>query len=243
MNTEKVYSINFDFRAKAQKRILEYMQQRGYKLLGFKGAESDGQVAGVPVWLSVPYIRMTGEVKNTYQPLYKVYYMDSSTPADKAIRMTALSKVVELGSKVILQEDGVFSVEPGGPEEAVLFINNRAADSGTIITGLASLVNGEYAPFCAFKAEPQKSLIMEPNDKVCLFALPTVARTGSLAAQALAQGALFELGGSQNRLCLEMKQEGGGFSPVCWDMPVTEVHSGEALTRVMDRRDVRRQTQ
>ncbi|MCI5131303.1 MAG: hypothetical protein D3904_07210 [Candidatus Electrothrix sp. EH2] len=234
MKTEKIYSINFDFRNKAQKRILEYMQQRGYKLLGFKGAESDGQVAGVPVWLSVPYIRMTGEVENTYQALYKVYYMDSSTPSDKSIRMTALSKVVELGSKVSLQKDGGFSVEPGGPENAILVVNNRGADSGTITVGLASPVNGEYAPFCAFKIDPQNPVCMEPNDKVCLFALPTVARTGSLAARALAEGAMFELDASQNRLCLEMKQEGGGFSPVCWDVPIREVRSGDSLTRVMD---------
>jgi hypothetical protein len=234
MKTEKVYSINFDFRKKEQKRILEYMQQRGYKLLGFKGAESDGQLAGVPVWFAVPYIRMAGEVKNVYQSLYKVYYVDSSVPSDKSIRMTALSEVAELGSKVTLQDDGSFSVEPGGPEDAILFINNRAAGSETITAGLASLVNGEYAPFCAFKVGPQKRLRMEPSDKVCLFALPTVARAGSLAAKALAEGSLFELDASQNRLCLEMKQDGGGFSPVCWDIPIAEVHSGEPLTRVMD---------
>lgn len=243
MKTEKVYSINFDFRNKAQKRILEYMQQRGYKLLGFKGAESDGQVAGIPVWLSVPYIRMSGEVKNTYQSLYKVYYMDSSTPSDKAIRMTALSEVVELGSKVTLQKDGGFSVESGSPENAILVVNNRGLDSGTITVGLASPVNGEYAPFCAFKIDPQKPLRMEPNDKICLFALPTVARTGSLTARALAEGALFELDASQNRLCLEMTREGGGFSPVCWDMPIKEVRSGDSLTRVMDCRHLSDKTQ
>jgi hypothetical protein len=234
MKTEKVYSINFDFRKREQKRILEYMQQRGYKLLGFKGAESDGQVAGIPVWFSVPYIRMAGEVKNVYQSLYKVYYVESSTPSDKSIRMTALSEVVELGSKVTLQKDGSFSVEPGGPENAILFVNNRAANSETTTAGLASLVNGKYAPFCAFKVAPQKPLRMEPNDKVCLFALPTVERAGSIAAQILAEGALFKLDTPSNRLCLEMKQEGGGFSTVCWDMPITEVHSGEALTRLMD---------
>ena len=78
------------------------MQQRGYKLLGFKGAEGDGQVAGIPVWFSIPYISMAGEVKNVYQSLYKVYYADSSMPSDKAICITALSEVVELGSKVTL---------------------------------------------------------------------------------------------------------------------------------------------
>ena len=234
MKTEKVYSINFDFRKREQKRILEYMQQRGYKLLGFKGAESDGQVAGIPVWFSVPYIRMAGEVKNVYQSLYKVYYVDSSMPSDKSIRMTALSEVVELGSKVTLQEDGSFFVESGGPENAILLINNRAADSETITAGLASLVNGKYAPFCAFKVDPQKPLRMEPNDKVCIFALPTIARAGSVSAQILAEGALFELDALSNRLCLEMKQEGGGFNTVCWDMPITEVHSGEPLTRLMD---------
>ena len=233
MKTEKVYSINFDFRNKAQKRILEYMQLRGYKLLGFKGAESDGQLAGIPVWFAVPYIRMTGEVKNVYQSLYKVYYVDSSTPSDKSIRMTALSEVVELGSKVTLEEDGTFSVEPGGPANTILFINNRAADSETITAGLASLVNGEYAPFCAFKVAPRTPLHMKPNDKVSLFALPTVARAGSITAQAVSEGALFELNGSHNRLCLEMKQEGGGFSPVCWDMPITEVHPGEQLSPLM----------
>ncbi|MCI5220334.1 MAG: hypothetical protein D3914_14365 [Candidatus Electrothrix sp. LOE2] len=234
MKTEKVYSINFDFRKREQKRILEYMQQRGYKLLGFKGAESDGQVAGIPVWFSVPYIRMAGEVKNVYQSLYKVYYMDASIPSDKSIRMTALSEVVELGSKVTMQEDGSFTVEAGGPENAILFVNNRAADSGKITAGLASLVNGKYAPFCAFKVDPQQPLRMEPNDKVCLFALPTIARAGSVAAQILAEGALFELDTPSNRLCLEMKQEGGGFNTVCWDMPIKEVRSGEPLTRVMD---------
>ncbi|WP_339138345.1 MAG: hypothetical protein WGN25_08780 [Candidatus Electrothrix sp. GW3-4] len=234
MKTEKVYSIHFDFRQKEQKRILEYMQQRGYKLLGFKGAEGDGQVAGIPVWFSVPYIRMAGEVRNVYQSLYKVYYVDSSTASDKAIRMTALSEVVELGSKVTLQKDGHFTVEPGGPENAILFINNRAVDSGTITVGLASLINGSYAPFCAFKAVPQKPLHMAPNDKICLFAVPTVTRAGSVAAQAVTEGALFELDAPHNCLHLKMKQEGDGFNPVSWGMPVREVHPGDPLTQLMD---------
>ncbi|CAK8712641.1 hypothetical protein KKHLCK_01660 [Candidatus Electrothrix laxa] len=234
MKTEKVYSINFDFRKKEQKRILEYMQQRGYKLLGFKGAKGDGQVAGIPVWFSVPYIRMAGEVKNTYQSLYKVYYVDSSMPSDKSIRMTALSEVVELGSKVTLQEDGSFSVEPGGPKNSILFFNNRATDSETITAGLASFVNGSYAPFCAFKATPQKPLRMEPNDKICLFAVPTVIRAGSVAAHAVSEGALFELDAPHNCLRLEMKQKGDGFNPVSWGLPVAQVHSGDQLTQLMD---------
>ena len=234
MKTEKTYSINFDFRKKEQRRILEYMQQRGYKLLGFKGAESDGQVAGIPVWFSVPYIRMAGEVKNVYQSLYKVYYVDSSTPSDKSIRMTALSEVVELGSKVTLQEDGSFSVESGGPENSILLVNNRATDSGTITAGLASLVNGSYAPFCAFKVAPQKSLRMEPNDKICLFAVPTVIRAGSVTAEAVSEGTLFELEGPHNCLHLEMKQEGDGFNPVSWGQPIAQVHSGDPLTQLMD---------
>ncbi|MCI5125117.1 MAG: hypothetical protein D3925_11745 [Candidatus Electrothrix sp. AR5] len=234
MKAEKTYSINFDSRKREQKRILEYMQQRGYKLLGFKGAKSDGQVAGIPVWFSVPYIRMAGEVENIYQSLYKVYYVDSSMPSDKSISMTALSEVVELGSKVTLQEDGSFSVESGGPENAILLINNRAADSGTITAGLASLVNGNYAPFCAFKVVPQKPLRMEPNDKICLFAVPTVIRAGSVAAQAVSEGTLFELDAPHNCLRLEMKQEGEGFNPVSWGLPVAQVHSGDQLTQLMD---------
>ena len=235
MKTEKVYSINFDFRKQEQRRILEYMQRRGYKLLGFKGAESDGQVEGVPVWLSVPYIRMSGEVKNICQSRYKVYYMEASPAADNSIRMKALSRAAELGSRVILQEDNSFTVEPGaGSEHAVLFINNRAAGSGTITVGLASPVNGAYAPFCAFKVEPRRTLTMVPNDKICLFALPTAMRTGTVAARAVTEGTMFEFNAPYNRVHLEMKQDGDGFTPLSWGLPMKKVHSGDSLVWLMD---------
>lgn len=165
MKTEKVYSINFDFRKKEQKRILEYMQQRGYKLLGFKGAKGDGQVAGIPVWFSVPYIRMAGEVKNTYQSLYKVYYVDSSMPSDKSIRMTALSEVVELGSKVTLQEDGSFSVEPGGPKNSILFSITELLTARPLPPDLHLLLTGVTRHFAPSRLRRRSRYGWNPTTK------------------------------------------------------------------------------
>lgn len=232
--TERVYTINFDFRNREQRRILEYMQQRGYKLLGFKGAEGDCRTAGLPVWFSVPYIKMRGEVRNEYKPLYKVYYMNSPVQPDVPIRMDALSEEIRLGARVTLHVDGTFSVEYGGPENEILFVNDRPVDTGRITAGLAALVNGEYSPFCAFDVGPHRSLRMKPNEKVSLFAVPTIMRTGSLADEAVSSGCLFDL---MNPDChcidLEMDKNGNRFNPVACGVPMRRINSGQPLMPLM----------
>jgi hypothetical protein len=237
MTTEQACSINFDFRNKEQKRILEHMQLRGYKLLGFKGAEGNRQAAGFPVWFSVPCIKMSGEVKNECKPLYKVYYMDSSIPDDSVIRMKALSEEIHLGTKVTLCADGTFSTESGAPKDTVSFMNDRAADTDNtdkITVGLAALVNGAYAPFCAFTVAPRQSLRMVPNDKICLFAVPTVMRAGNFTGNALSDGCMFEFNAQDSAINFTMNQSGDGFDAVPSGLPVTHVHSGASLAQLMN---------
>ncbi|MCI5223779.1 MAG: hypothetical protein D3924_14180 [Candidatus Electrothrix sp. AR4] len=234
MATEKTYSINFDFRNKKQKRILEYMQQRGYKLLGFKGAEGDCQTAGLPVWFSVPYIKMSGEVKNEYKPLYKVYYTDSPIGTDTVIHMNALSEEIQLGTKVTLHKDGTFSTESGAPEDTVSFKNNQSVETDKITVGLAALVNGEYAPFCAFTVAPQQSLNMVPNEKICLFAVPTILRAGNVTGSVVSSGCLFEFDTPDTKIHLQMNPSSDGFDAVSNGLPVAEVHSGESLMQLMN---------
>ncbi len=227
------YTIHFDFRNKEQRRILDHLQQCGYKLLGYKGATANAQKAEVPVWFSVPYIKMFGEVHIESKPLYKFFCTISPKNIHAMIQMDVLSEEIQPGSKVTLHADGTFSIDSGAPADTVSFWNDQAPDTPDIKVGLAAFVNGAYAPFCVFTSAPQKSLNIVPNEKNCLFAVPTTMRAGSVAENALAAGCMFELNASDNSINMEMTQCDYGLHSVSKNMSTVKVNLGQPLRQVL----------
>lgn len=190
------FIISFDFTDADQKSILDKLQ-KGYSLYGFKGAKGAGQVtAGVPVWFTRSFNSVFGSVTIDYQPLYKVYAFNQDViGAFTTIEMSVLSNEYPLGTALIFQPDGTFTVDPVAvaPAGAIQVTNNSDSSTPAITFGLAAPVHGVYAPFCAFTCPPKNAVSMEPIEKVCLFAAESGEQSGSVVGNTAAPGCTFDL--------------------------------------------------
>ncbi|AZA80530.1 hypothetical protein C1637_22615 [Chryseobacterium lactis] len=231
-----VFSIDFDFTSSDQKAILQYLQQNGYKLMGYKGASGPNQVSsGVPAWFAVSYQEMFGTVEIDYEPKYKVYVFNKSTiGTNTTIQMQALSDEVPLGTAVTFHQDGSFSATSGAPAGIITVKNERGSGTSNITVGLAAKVNGQFLPFCAFTCTPQGSVSMEPNEKVVLFAAQTSMTSGSVTGNATAPGCNFVFSAQNIQYNLQMIAGTYGIESVPGTAPVNPVSSGESLTQLLN---------
>ncbi len=231
-----VYKIDFDFNDASQKAILNYLQANNYSLFGYKGASGPNQVsAGLPTWFKVPYVEMFGIVEIDYEPLYKVYvYNQANIGTNTTISMQCLSVELPLGKAVIFNADGSFSVQGDAPAGTITVFNNRQANTSNVTIGLAAMVNGNYAPFCAFTCTPQGSVSMAPNEKVCLFAAQSNMVSGSVTGNATAPGCTFEFNASSIEYNLEMIAGTFGITNAPGGLAVTEISSGASLIQLLN---------
>ncbi|WP_025743195.1 hypothetical protein [Aquimarina pacifica] len=231
-----IFKIDFDLTSQEQIDILDYLQANNYKLLGYKGASGPAQVTeGVPVWFAEPFIEMFGNVEIDYEPLYKVYVYNKATiGAYTTIQMQALSPEVPLGTAVTFNADGSWSTIPdGAPDGIITLLNNRPAGTDNITVGLASKVNGEFAPFCAFTATPQGSISMEPNETVLLFAAQDDLVSGSVVGNTTAPGCTFDFNASSTQYDLQLLPSTFGIDNAPGGRPVTVTDSGTDLTKLL----------
>ena len=231
-----IFQINFDFTSSRQRAILEFLQEHGYQLLGFKGARGPGQVtAGIPTWFSKPFSEQFGEVSIEYKPLYKVYaYRSTPIGPNTIIKMESASAEVPLGTHVVFNQNGTFNAEPGGAPDGIITVSHNRPETSSVVTlGLAAEVEGQYRPFCAFMSTPQSTISMEPNEKVCLFAARLNLQSGSVVGNAATPGALFEFNASRLVFNLEMIRGSYGIQSSDSDDAVREVASGKNLLKLL----------
>jgi len=192
--TATTYDINFDFSSIPAKAILADLQGGKYQLMGYKGASGPGQVSvGLPTWFSLPFTDvMGGKLDVLYTPTYLVYYFDSiDIDENTVIQMSGQSQPVTLGTELILDSLGNFTVGTGGSAGTIQLKNNRPSGTPNLTVGLAASVNGKYAPFCAFTITPLGSIEMTPHENVCLFASQLSLASGTVTASAATPGVMF----------------------------------------------------
>ncbi|MEM9822196.1 MAG: hypothetical protein AAF985_14030 [Bacteroidota bacterium] len=232
------FNIDFDFTSATQKKILQHLQNNGYKLMGYKGAKGAGQVtAGLPTWFAIPYMDMFAKVDINYEPLYKVYVsQQSEIGPNTTLNVSAMSKEFPLGTSLAFNPDGSFSIDTTNPAPAgtISLLNNRPSSTPKVTVGLAAKVNGNFSPFCAFTLTPQGSVNMEPLEKVCLFAAQTSLQSGSVVGQAAAPGCTFEFSESAIDYSLEMIPNTYGIQAAPGGIPVAEISSGASLTQLLN---------
>lgn len=197
------FSMGFDFTSADQKKILGYLQENKYQLLGYKAADGPQQIdAGVPTWFSVPFGNIFGQVEIDYTPKYKVYvFNQANIAAYTTIQMQVLSQEYELGSALVFKTDGTITTGGGSaPAASITLKNDRPAGTPNVTVGLAGLVNlptgQSYLPFCAFTLTPQGSISMTPREKICLFAAQTELQSGNVQGVASAPGCSFSFSDS-----------------------------------------------
>jgi hypothetical protein len=136
---------------------------------------------------------MFGIVEIDYTPMYKVYvYNQATIGANTTIQMQVLSGEVGLGSALVFNQNGSFSVGSAPtPKDSISVLNNTAAGTPNITIGLAARVGNQYLPFCAFTSTPQSTIAMTPHEDVALFAAQTTLVSGSVTAVAVAPGCEF----------------------------------------------------
>lgn len=235
------FSIDFNFTSADQTKVLTYLQQNNYQLLGYKGATGAGQIgAGVPTWFAVPFGNMFGMVEIDYTPKYKVYVFNrAKIAAYTTIQMQGLSGEIDLGTGLIFNQNGTFSAGSNpSSSTAIKLEDNRKAGSPDVTVGLAGLVNlpsgQQFLPFCAFNLPPQSAIEMAPVETICLMAARTDLLSGNVQASASAPGCSFTFGASNIKY--ELKIEDSTYAIAsAGGLPVTAVSSGAALAQILNK--------
>ena len=230
------YSINFDFTSADQKQILQYLQENGYQLLGFKGAGGSNQIiSGVPAWFSTSFAEMFGVEEIDCEPAYKVYVFNKEViQPNTTIQMQALSQEIPLGTSLIFHPDGSFSTNGNAPEGIINVRNERPAGTPGLTIGLAGKVNGRFQPFCAFACNAQGQVNMQPNNNMVLFAAQTNVRSGSVAGYTLEPGCKFMFSTKDIEYDLQIIQGTYGIINYPGTAPVDPVPSGQSLIKLLN---------
>ncbi|SEA44142.1 hypothetical protein [Pedobacter hartonius] len=231
------FTIGFDFTDAGQKKNLQYLQENNYQLFAYKGASGPKQItAGLPTWFAEPFTEMFGVVEIDYTPKYKVYVFNQSViGANTTIKMQVLSDEVGLGTALVFNSDGSITSTSGSvPADSIQIKNNRPASTSNVTVGLAALINGSYAPFCAFTSTPQGSINMTPHEKICMFAAQIGLQSGSVTAEAAAPGCTFSFSASTIGYDLLVIDGTYGLRNVDGTPYVTQISSGESLNQLLN---------
>lgn len=235
------YRIDFNFENADQNKILGELQKKGYKLIGFKGADGPSLIgAGVPAWFAIPFGHVFGKDKIEYTPKYKVYiYFQSNIAAHTDIEMSALSGETELGKSLTFTSTGRFV--PGGvdgvPDDSIGIRNQHADDVTVGLAGEITTHSGTvYAPFCAFDLPSGSTVVMKPLEQVLLVAARTDLQSGSVHANLSAPGCMFAFDDMNEDYPLKIEDgDGSTYALVSDGGPmVTRVDSGAAVAKVIN---------
>lgn len=237
VGADTTYSINFDFTDANQKKNLQYLQANNYQLFAYKGASGPKQItSGLPTWFAQPFSEMFGVVEIDYTPRYKVYVFNQAViGANTTIKMQVLSDEIGLGTALIFNADGSITSTSGSvPADSIQIKNNRPASSTNVTVGLAALINGVYAPFCAFTSTPQGSINMTPHEKICMFAAQVGLQSGSVTAEAAAPGCTFSFSSASIAYDLLVIDGTYGLRNVDGTPYVTQTQSGDSLNQLLN---------
>jgi len=232
-----IFKIDFDFTRADQTAILKKLQERNYKLLGYKGAAGPSQAKDVvPTWFAEDCIDMFGAVEIDYEPKYKVYvFNEHPLAANTIIQMQSSSLEIGLGTSITFNADGTFTDVSTAQDGVITVFNNRPGDTPDVTIGLAALVNGVYKPFCAFTSTSQSSVSMEPKETVCLFVAQTDMVSGSVAGNLTSPGCSFPLDANHIQYDLQLVSGTNAIEAIPGATPVTSVTSGAALIDLLNK--------
>lgn len=230
------FTIGFDFSGPDQMRNLRYLQQNGYRLCIYKGASGRGQFTdGLPTWFTIPLVELSGIVEIDYMPKYKVYIFNQPAIAvNTVISMHALSEEVSLGTSLTYGGNGSFRLSSRSARPDSIQIENENLNNNVITIGLAALINGKYAPFCAFTLSSRASISITPNEKICIFATHSTLPRGLVVARASAPGCTFSFSASASNYKLLVTDGSYGLTNVNGTPQVTPSNPEELLNYLLN---------
>jgi len=234
---ETIYKAAFDFGSLEQYQILQELQFNGYKLMGYKGASGPNQITcGLPTWFSESFTKMYGQIEIDCEPLYRVYvFEETDVRTYTTIEMQILSDEYPLGTALVLNSDGSFSVQEGSaPKGTITVLNDRPTGSKNITIGLASKILDQYAPFCAFNSIAQDTVCMRPNDKICLFIAQTNIAEGSMVKNLTGLGCTFEFNSSDVQYNLKMTRMPWGITHTDPEKSVNTKYPNQSLNQFLN---------
>ncbi|MDR4952273.1 hypothetical protein REB14_08830 [Chryseobacterium sp. ES2] len=231
-----LYTINFDFTSQEQKAILQYLQENGYQLMGYKGATGFDQLnTGVPAWFAINFLDVFDTIEIDCEPQYKVYvYNKGIIEPNSTIQMQALSEEIPLGTAVTFHPDGSFSINGPAPAGMITVRNDRFLGIPNITIGLAAKVNGEFQPFCAFSCMSQGQVTMQPNENIVLFAAQTNMNSGSVTNRTMAPGCKLIFNDKNVKYDLEMIPGTYGITNAPGAAPVAPVSEGQSILQLIN---------
>ncbi|MFS4470958.1 hypothetical protein [Chryseobacterium sp. T20] len=231
-----LYTINFDFTSQEQKVILQYLQENGYQLMGYKGASGTIQLmTGVPAWFAINFMDVFGTIEIDCEPQYKVYVNNTTiNEPNSSIQMQFLSEEIPLGTAVTFHPDGSFSITGPAPAGVIVVKNDKHLGTPIITIGLAAKVNGEFQPFCAFSGIPQEHVTMVPNEKIVLFATQTNMNSGCVTTFTTAPGCKLLFSDKNVKYDLEMIPGTYGITNAPGTTAVDPISSGSPISQLIN---------
>ncbi len=229
-------SINFDFTSADQRQILQYLQENGYQLMGFKGATGPNQIpSGVPAWFVIHFGYMFGTEEIYYEPEYKVYAFNKAVIVpNTTIQMQALSQEIPLGTAISFHSDGTFSRAESASEGIITVRNERYPGTPNLTIGLAAKVNGVFQPFCAFTSFSQGQVSMKPNEKIVLFASQVNMDSGTVIGNSMVPGGEFTFSAENRQFDLQIIRRTYGIANAPGGAPVESVPAGQSLIQLLN---------
>jgi len=198
------YTIKFDFTSSDQLAILSTLQQQGYSLLVFQSIDSLQDAQPTPIWLVLPFTNIFGVFTLSFTPQYKVYV--AHTGASAVARAAAngvgdsfaMSNVVPLGTSLVFQQNGSFTVGTQSvPANAIQVYNAATAGGQVLTTGLAASANGSYNPFNATSIAPTITVQMTPRSNLIFGVAQLDLVEGVVSENTFAPGAQIRLSAGQ----------------------------------------------
>ena len=194
------YSIEIDLNDPA---TLQYLV--GKSLFAFKGVKTDGQ--GLPtVWVEIS--NFGASTKFSWSETYAGFVRDGEMPAPGVLLADLSMKPMNLGQRLLAENDGEVSTDNKGRDGAIT-VQNKGTRDWTC--GMGQLVNGALAPVCAFDLGGiGAKILMEPYEKVLLvFESSAQMDVGTVVAEALSASITIELDGNNTSRKVVFRKDTG----------------------------------
>jgi len=213
------------------------LDQNGYQLYGFKGADATGG-AGVPVvWFSTETFSNTNQLQWTEQ--YGVY-TSLTTNLAPGVQITASSsQPINLGQQATVGPNGVVSVNNSGTAGIIEVLNDTSAPFTCGVSVENPITNASTA-ICAFPLFGQGLDTFIPIELVFLTFATQPVNTGTVIEQAFAPGILINMTGQTAPVQLSFNMNTGWTGPgfttnygPTTSLTALLINPGDALTRSM----------
>ena len=165
--------------------------KNNYHLYAFRAAQGNGTGSPV-VWQSQDVTYKT--LKVNWQASYGAFIC-SPPPLDNINGETEVE--IDLGQKFVINEDGTYGVQDGGPADTILISNKQGANH---CCGISECLGpDDFNPLCSFYLPKYMAATITPIQQVVLIFSTKIIKTATVVERAMSAGISIDLTSNPNR--------------------------------------------